>query len=350
MSNPLAALVAYGDSDSDSDEGSSSVKATPPTKKGLVNYGLQDADEDEDAEGGGSSDTTLKQERPGPMDTVSSHATPPLGPPSTGTSSTTTATTTTTTEASVGNKVVAERLISKSDSRASSPSTPLPPDHSAAADVANTPTAGRSPRIQHPSEATAIDEEQHVHPGSHREALRRQLLKPKPIEGVENFGIPPEPEGECSPELQSLVQLVELDETGSNFDKSIEFFDFKGYPQECFAAGLAAAQDKAQERLAMQQQAGTRTHLQFVHGSSSVGSQAAAGSGITTQHQAALAAATGAAAKLAASYSHASHASGTAGGAPVAGRSGRKSKWDTGGPTTTISSTTNDHTHKKPRH
>ncbi|KAF9969741.1 hypothetical protein BGZ73_007757 [Actinomortierella ambigua] len=160
---------------------------------------------------------------------------------------------------------------------------------------------------------------------------------------------------------QSLVQLVDLDETGSNFDKSIEFFDFKGYPPESFAAGLATAQDKAQERLTMQQQAGNRTHLQFVHGSSSAamqGTAVPASGGIAAQHQAALAAATGVAAKLAASNSHAGHASSSVGGAAGAatvvssgtGRSGRKSKWDTGAPATSASSMANEHMYKKPRH
>ncbi|KAF9157255.1 hypothetical protein DFQ26_008935 [Actinomortierella ambigua] len=396
MSNRLAALVAYGDSDSDSDEEKPPVKAATPTNQGLVSYGPQDAEDDEDAEKEENDHGKLK--RPGPMDTVSSHPTPPRGSSSTGSTTTTTTTnttTTTTTTALSGKAVVAERLTSRTDSRLSSPSTPLPPDHSAAADVANTPTASQSPRIQHPLEAMAIDEEQQELPGSDRETLRRQLLRPKPIPGVDNFGIPPEPEEECSPDLQakienfynikltrgihfnqslmknknfrnphiyqSLVQLVDLDETGSNFEQSLEFFDYKGYPPESFAAGLAAAQDRAQERLAMQQQAGTRTHLQFVHGSSQGTTGPASGVASATaaaHHQAALAAATGVAAKLAASYSHASHANSLAAGAgpttaaaaPGTGRSGRRSKWDSGAPATTASSTVNEQTYKKPRH
>lgn len=35
----------------------------------------------------------------------------------------------------------------------------------------------------------------------------------------------------------SLVDLVALNEIGSNFDKK-EFFDFEGYGPECYAAGL----------------------------------------------------------------------------------------------------------------
>ncbi|KAG0224652.1 hypothetical protein BGX31_007901 [Mortierella sp. GBA43] len=99
----------------------------------------------------------------------------------------------------------------------------------------------------------------------------RLLLRPHPIPGVENFGIPPEPEGEVNPEVQakiqqfhhvkvtrgihfnqslmknknfrnpriyaSLVELVALNETGSNFEKS-EFFDFEGYGPESYATGL----------------------------------------------------------------------------------------------------------------
>ncbi|KAI9234243.1 MAG: hypothetical protein BYD32DRAFT_95676 [Podila humilis] len=134
-----------------------------------------------------------------------------------------------------------------------------------------------------------------------RGALMRSLLRPRPIPGIENFGIPPSPEGEVNPTVQvedpirfvlsvclsryallertcfialsthakmeqfqnikatrgihfnqslmknknfrnphiysSLVDLVALNEIGSNFDKK-EFFDFEGYGPECYAAGL----------------------------------------------------------------------------------------------------------------
>ncbi|RIB18151.1 HCNGP-like protein [Gigaspora rosea] len=97
----------------------------------------------------------------------------------------------------------------------------------------------------------------------------RKLLTPNPIEGRENWGIPPEPETECDPILQEkivhfhslskkgvhfnenllknkafrnphiynkLVEFVELDEIGSNFDR--EIFDPYGFPSEAFADQL----------------------------------------------------------------------------------------------------------------
>jgi len=88
--------------------------------------------------------------------------------------------------------------------------TPLPADHSAAADVMNTPTTGMSPKVVQTSlsideereEATAEKEEYTTH--SSRSALMRSLLRPRPIPEVENFGIPSEPEGEVDPDVQVL--------------------------------------------------------------------------------------------------------------------------------------------------
>ncbi|CAG8655486.1 16090_t:CDS:2, partial [Dentiscutata erythropus] len=122
----------------------------------------------------------------------------------------------------------------------------------------------------------------------------RKLLTPKSIEGRENWGIPPEPEAECDPILQEkivhfhslskkgvhfnenllknkafrnphiynkLVEFVELDEIGSNFDR--EIFDPYGFPSEAFADQLAEAQKKIlEERAAAQQQ--QRSQIQFV--------------------------------------------------------------------------------------
>lgn len=80
--------------------------------------------------------------------------------------------------------------------------TPLPADHSAAADVYNTPTTGMSPVASQPSRMT--DESQGTGGTFHgdRGALLRSLLRPRPIPGTENFGIPPSPEGEINPAVQ----------------------------------------------------------------------------------------------------------------------------------------------------
>jgi len=97
--------------------------------------------------------------------------------------------------------------------------TPLPPDHSAAAEVLNTPTGGRSPQVAQTERVPIAEEiesarDADVHMGgdegeggamdqrSRRAALMRQLLRPKPIPGVENFGIPPSPQGEVNPDVQ----------------------------------------------------------------------------------------------------------------------------------------------------
>ncbi|KAF9364129.1 hypothetical protein BGX34_002446 [Mortierella sp. NVP85] len=110
---------------------------------------------------------------------------------------------------------------------------------------------------------------------SHTEQMRL-LLRPRPLPGVENFGIPPDPEGEVNPDVQakieqfqnvkvargihfnqslmknknfrnpriytSLVELVAINEIGSNFDKS-EFFDFEGYGPESYATGIGKCGD-----------------------------------------------------------------------------------------------------------
>ncbi|KAF9185653.1 hypothetical protein BGZ51_000358 [Haplosporangium sp. Z 767] len=190
--------------------------------------------------------------------------------------------------------------------------TPLPADHSAAAEIFNTPTEGRSPRPSQIDRVPITEEAKENEndkgrslgdlSSQNRSALMRLLLQPKPIPGVENFGIPPSPEGEVNPDVQakmeqfhhvkmtrgihfnqslmrnknfrnphiyaSLVEMVALNETGSNFEKT-EFFDFEGYGPESYATGIAEAQKQANERL-VQQQAMGRSHLQFVPGSTSL--------------------------------------------------------------------------------
>ncbi|KAF9982372.1 hypothetical protein BGZ65_002944 [Modicella reniformis] len=192
--------------------------------------------------------------------------------------------------------------------------TLLAADHSAAAEVLNTPTGGRSPLPQ--TEAISIEDSQDVDGEVHRKQSRveqmRLLLRPRPIPGVDNFGIPPNPEGEVNLDVQakieqfqsvkvtrgihfnqslmknknfrnpriyaSLVEFVDLNETGSNFEKG-EFFDFEGYGPESYATGIAEAQKQAAEKLA-QQQALPRSQLQFMHGTSGQASAVTVGGGI----------------------------------------------------------------------
>lgn len=110
------------------------------------------------------------------------------------------------------------RTLSSDSIRASSPSivndahgtsfirsqsgTPLPADHSAAADVYNTPTTGMSPVASQPSRMTDESHRRGTTFHGDRGALMRSLLRPRPIPGVENFGIPPSPEGEINPTVQ----------------------------------------------------------------------------------------------------------------------------------------------------
>ncbi|KND01481.1 uncharacterized protein SPPG_03282 [Spizellomyces punctatus DAOM BR117] len=105
------------------------------------------------------------------------------------------------------------------------------------------------------------------------EAKLRQLLKPPPIEGEENSGIPPEPDDEAdeatqakiakwldlkgsgmhfnarleqthafrNPSIMSkLIEYLGLDETGSNYPK--EIYDPHGFPEEAFFDRIAHKQ------------------------------------------------------------------------------------------------------------
>ncbi|RUS12883.1 HCNGP-like protein-domain-containing protein, partial [Endogone sp. FLAS-F59071] len=153
----------------------------------------------------------------------------------------------------------------------------------------------------------------------------RELLKPKPIEGVEDWGLLPEPEGECDPELEvrfdtvwthrnlsistkrcltnfspsapsqakvahfhtlraagthfnthllrskafrnphiyaKLVEFVDLDETGSNFPP--EMFNPHGFPPQAFVTELVEAQRRMAEERAQQQTTGSRSNIHFV--------------------------------------------------------------------------------------
>ncbi|KAG0347534.1 hypothetical protein BG004_007545 [Podila humilis] len=270
--------------------------------------------------------------------------------------------------------------------------TPLPPDHSAAAEVYNTPTNGMSPiatqtNIMHMGELAGSKGSSSDLSLGDRGALMRLLLKPRPIPNIENFGIPPNPEGEVNPAVQakmeqfhhikmtrgihfnqslmknknfrnphiysSLVDLVALNEIGSNFEKK-EFFDFEGYGPECYAAGLAEAQKQAGERMAMQQQAIARSQVQFISGSNQGASGMEGGMPTLSSIGPASASASSSAAAAAAAAIAARHQQHHQAQVPSAGhvaatqlqaqshRGSRKSKWD--------SAQSEDMAHKKSRH
>ncbi|KAI9486058.1 MAG: HCNGP-like protein-domain-containing protein [Benjaminiella poitrasii] len=118
-------------------------------------------------------------------------------------------------------------------------------------------------------------------------------LTPRPIDGIENWGIPGELTTPCDPEqteriahflslkasghhlnehLQhnksfrnpriyaKLVEFTEVDEIGSNFDKAE--FDPHGFPKEMYIDGILETQRRLAEEKAAQQQ--NRSSINFV--------------------------------------------------------------------------------------
>ncbi|KAG0295116.1 hypothetical protein BGZ96_012503 [Linnemannia gamsii] len=383
-------LVAYGDSDSDSSDEEMTLASSPSTTKSGPN------DEAQRKQGStNAKDADSASERPNLQDTISARSivqSKPIGQESLNRLAST--------------NLLKQGLAASSDSIHTEPSsdtgaaatpessstpvhgssfirsgsgTPLPADHSAASDVYNTPTTGRSPRVPQTSRVPIADEareedndgdrnSEHADgdlegAGGHgsRTALMRVLLRPKPIPGVENFGIPPSPESEVNPDVQAkieqfhmvktrgihfneslmknknfrnpriyqtLVEAAGLNEIGTNFPKS-EFFDIEGYGPESYATGIAEAQKQASEKLAQQQAMG-RTHIQFVSGST-----VPPGVAIVPSSSG-----------QAAARSHSATASTSASSgivAPGGAQRPRKSKWDT------TQSIADDHSSKRSR-
>ncbi|KAG0052527.1 hypothetical protein BGZ83_002457 [Gryganskiella cystojenkinii] len=302
MNKGVPGLVAYGDSDSEeSDNETSNIART-------------------------TSSHSSASERPQLQDTISARTvvagTRPSANDSLGKIATTNLLKQGIEAQTSNNSASSDQDMEERQSRSLS-GTPLPADHSAAAEIMNTPTMGRSPKTME-SGGHSIDEERDDDDGDQssthggRSALMRSLLRPKPIPGVESFGIPPEPDGEADEDVQikiegfqrvkeqrgihfnqslmknknfrnphiyaSLVEFVALNEFGSNFEKS-EFFDFEGYGPESYAAGLAEAQKMAAERLAQQQQNFARSHLPFVPGQAlTVGGSGSGAGGSSNLH------------------------------------------------------------------
>ncbi|KAH7042344.1 HCNGP-like protein-domain-containing protein [Linnemannia elongata] len=320
-------LVAYGDSDSDSSDEEMTLAPSPSTTK------LGPRDDGQRKQGStNAKDSDLASERPNPQDTISARSvvqSKPIGQESlnklastnllkqglSGSSDSIHTELSSITGAAATPESSSTPVHGSSFIRSGS-GTPLPADHSAASDVFNTPTTGRSPRVPQTSRVPIADEAREGDNDSERgseqadgdlegvgghggrAALMRVLLRPKPIPGVENFGIPPSPESEVNPDVQAkieqfhrvktrgihfneslmknknfrnpriyqtLVEAAGLNEIGTNFPKS-EFFDIEGYGPESYATGIAEAQKQASEKLAQQQAMG-RTHIQFVSGS-----------------------------------------------------------------------------------
>ncbi|KAI7850558.1 HCNGP-like protein-domain-containing protein [Circinella umbellata] len=145
-----------------------------------------------------------------------------------------------------------------------------------------------NPRINDPPAAIR----QHLN-ATDKARRRKILLTPKPVEGVDNWGIPGEPDTPCdidrlektahflslrasghrlndhlqrnkafrNPRIYAkLVEFIDLDETGSNFPK--EEFDPHGFAKEDYIDGILEQQKKhAEEKIQAQQ---NRTNISFV--------------------------------------------------------------------------------------
>lgn len=125
----------------------------------------------------------------------------------------------------------------------------------------------------------------------------RALLRPPPIPGVDDWGIPPEPSGQCDSDIEAklaqfhtlkrdpanpkhfndslmsnrsfrnphlytkLVEFVDVDERTTNFPKDI--WDPDDVKEEWFADRIAEYQKARSEQQSAAQGAGKRSHLEF---------------------------------------------------------------------------------------
>ncbi|KAK9711448.1 SAP30-binding protein, variant 2 [Basidiobolus ranarum] len=175
--------------------------------------------------------------------------------------------------------------------RTESPQPKNEPDNTQVISEANFQDIQRVPILREPEYKFDEDPE-------YDEYLKfRELLVPKTIVGIDNYGIPGEPEDECDPDLQAkiakwielknqgisfndrlsknkafrnpniydkFVQFIELDETGSNFPSDI--YDPKGFPPEAYSNEIEKLQKlRAEERSRRQQQ---RAEIEFVNSNS----------------------------------------------------------------------------------
>ncbi|KAI8086526.1 HCNGP-like protein-domain-containing protein, partial [Halteromyces radiatus] len=130
---------------------------------------------------------------------------------------------------------------------------------------------------------------------SDRSTRLKTILTPAPIPGIDNWGIPSEPDDKVDPDrlekiqhflslrqsghrlndhLQrnkafrnpriyaKLVEFVDLDETGSNFPP--DQFDPKGFPASSYIDGILETQRRLAEEKAQQQQQQGRSQIAFV--------------------------------------------------------------------------------------
>ncbi|KZO95343.1 HCNGP-domain-containing protein [Calocera viscosa TUFC12733] len=175
-------------------------------------------------------------------------------------------------------------MPSRSDSVSSS--SRLPPPRATTSLFPDAPGPSRA-RVQPDPD----DEEAHL----------RALLRPPPVDGVDNWGIPARPDGEPDPALvaklakfhdlkrrgkhfndtlmsnkafrnphiyEKLVNFVDVDEKGTNFPR--EIWDPFDYRPEWKAEALAEEQKRRSEALEAAQGRGKRTEISFMSTSKSV--------------------------------------------------------------------------------
>ncbi|CAM0134922.1 unnamed protein product [Umbelopsis sp. WA50703] len=204
---------------------------------------------------------------------------------------------------SSASNIEVKRSMDVDDSHRSKKSTPPPMSNvkihskptARPASLPQSAPAARPQNVHGPSTLAEVDTPMDMDLESEDEQLRkrRELMQPKPIPNVDDWGIPPEPQGECDADVEAriahflslresgtrfnehlqhskafrnphiyekLVEFVELDEYSSNFPK--DQFDPHGFGTDI--DGLLEAQKKsAEDRLLSQQH---RSNIQFVSG------------------------------------------------------------------------------------
>ncbi|KAL5480656.1 hypothetical protein ACEPAI_9596 [Sanghuangporus weigelae] len=186
--------------------------------------------------------------------------------------------------------------ISTNDPDRGLPAPPTSDEEGAHAEPIAGPSRGTSPSTSHTSSERQVDELARI----------RTLLRPPPIPGLDDWGIPPVPNGdddECDPALiaklsqfqelkrdpsnprhfndslmsnrsfrnphlcAELVEFVDVDECTTKFPADI--WDPRDVREGWFAERIAEEQKRREERQAAKQAAGKRSHIDFTSSSHS---------------------------------------------------------------------------------
>ncbi|KAI7864531.1 HCNGP-like protein-domain-containing protein [Spinellus fusiger] len=197
---------------------------------------------------------------------------------------------------------VATPIVSKSSETLSMPQT-LPLGKSSIEEILNSTTAEEETKQNTPTTSSGpvvFTLTEHNNRRLDRSRRWKALLVPKPIEGVVDWGIPPEPETEVdekragniahflelrtsghklndhlqrnksfrNPRIYAkLVEFVDLDELGSNFPK--DEYDRHGFPKDAYIDGILRIQAQLSEEKALAQS--SRTTISFVNSTTGTG-------------------------------------------------------------------------------